>query len=84
MRLFLLFCLLATYVFALDSVSYFKESKEHKLLCHVGQHSFKMISHENAVIENIHGHVFFKLIDENLYFLSNACQPLSKKEGIVF
>jgi hypothetical protein len=84
MRLFLLFILLTTYGFAKDSVSYFKESEKHMLLCHVGQYSFKMVSHKNAVIENIHGHVYFKLIDENLYFLSNACQPLSKKEGILF
>ena len=84
MRLFLVLFLLTTYVFGLDSVSYFKKSEDNKLLCHIGQYSFKLVTHKNAKVEDIHGHEFFKLTDENLYFLSNACQPLSDKEGIIF
>lgn len=84
MRIVILLFMMSTCIFALDSISYFKKSKENKLLCHIGQYSFKLVTHKNAVIENIHGHEFFKLTDENLYFLSNACQPLSKKEGIIF
>ncbi|WP_373070766.1 hypothetical protein [Sulfurimonas sp.] len=84
MRVLLLILSLSVYMFADDAVSYFKESDKNELLCHVGQHSFKMISHKNATIEHINGHYYFKLIDENFYFLSNACQPLSKKQGIIF
>ena len=85
MRLFILFFLLVTASYATNSVPYFKKSPDNQLLCHVGQYSFKMVSQKNAVIEDIHGHIFFKLNDENLYFLNNACQPLKdKKEGIIF
>ena len=85
MRLFILFLLLITATYAMDSVSYFKKSPDNKLLCHLGQYSFKMISQKNAVVENMHGHLFFKLKNENLYFLNNACQSLQdKKEGIIF
>jgi len=85
MRLFILFFLLITASYATNSVSYFKKSPDNQLLCHVGQYSFKMVSQKNAVIVDMHGHIFFKLNDENMYFLNNACQPLKdKKEGIIF
>ena len=85
MRIFILFLLVFTFTYASDTISHFKESSKNQLLCHVGQYSFKMVSQKNAVIETIHGHVFFKLIDENLYFLNNACQQfIAKKEGIIF
>lgn len=84
MRKLLLILSLISTIFAEDSVSYFKESNENMLLCHVGQHSFKLITHKNATIEYLNGHNYFKLKDENLYFLSNACQPLNKKNGIIF
>ncbi len=85
MRLFIIFTLLFTATYALDVVYYFKKSADNKLLCHIGQHSFKMVSQKNAKIEKIHGHIYFKLNDENLYFLENACQTFkAEKEGIVF
>ena len=85
MRFFIMFFLLVTIVNATDSVSFFKKSSENELLCHVGQYSFKMVSQKNATVEVIHGHRFFKLNDENMYFLNNACRPLKdKKEGIIF
>ena len=85
MRSFILIFLLITAVAATDSVSYFNKSSDNQLLCHVGQYSFKMVSQKNAVIQEIHGHTFFKLKDENMYFLNNACQPLKdKKDGIIF
>jgi hypothetical protein len=48
MRLLILFFLLITASHATDSVSYFNSSSENKLLCHVGQYSFKMVSQKNA------------------------------------
>ena len=84
MRLSILFLLLTTASFALDPTLYFNKSKENRLLCHIGQYSFKVISQKNAQIIKMHNHVFFKLSDENLYFLSNACQPLQEKEGVIF
>jgi len=84
MRKLILTLLLTLSIFAEDSVSYFNKAEKNVLLCHVGQHSFKKITHKNAKLEHINGHYYFKLLDENLYFLSNACQPLSKKEGIIF
>lgn len=85
MRLFILFFLLATASYATNSVLYFKKSPDNQLLCHVGQYSFKIVSQKNAAIVDMRGHLFFKLNDENMYFLNNACQPLKdKKEGIIF
>ncbi len=85
MRLFIIFSLLFTVTYAFDAVSYFKESKDHKLLCHVGQHSFKMVSQKNAKLEKIHEHMYFKLNDENLYLLNNSCQTFeASREGIIF
>ena len=79
MRLPILFSILVTVSSAYESISYFKQSPDNQLLCHLGQHSFKMVSQKNSVIEDIHGHMYFKIKDENLYFLNNACQPLTKK-----
>ena len=85
MRILIIFSLLLTSIHAFDAISYFKESAENKLLCHVGQYSFKMVSQRNAKIEKIHEHMYFKLNDENLYFLNNACQTFkANKKGIIF
>jgi len=85
MRIFTILIMLFTSIYALDAVSYFKKSADNKLLCHVGQYSFKMVSKENAKIEKIHEHMYFKLNDENLYFLENACQTFkAEREGIIF
>ncbi|MCD6173662.1 MAG: hypothetical protein J7J96_07730 [Sulfurimonas sp.] len=85
MRLLIIFSLLFTVTYAFDVVSYFKESPENKLLCHIGQYSFKMVSQKNAKIEKIHEHIYFKLNNENLYFLNNACQTFkAEKEGVIF
>jgi len=85
MRFFIIFSLLFTVTYAFDVVSYFKESVDNKLLCHVGQHSFKMVSQKNAKIEKIHKHIYFKLKDDNLYFLENACQTFKVEgEGVIF
>lgn len=85
MRIFLLSFILVNLTYAMDSVEFFNKSEKNELLCHVGQYSFKMVSQKNADIMKIHNHIFFKLKDENLYFLSNACQPIEdKKTGIIF
>ncbi len=85
MRIFTIFILLFTSIHAFDAIAYFKESPGNKLLCHVGQYSFKMVSKENAKVERIHEHMYFKLNDENLYFLENACQTFkAEREGIIF
>ena len=85
MRFIIIYLLLFTTIYAFDAISYFKESADNKLLCHVGQYSFKMVSQKNAKIEKIHEHMYFKLNDENLYFLNNACQTFkAEKIGIVF
>jgi len=80
MRFYILLFILATSGFSSDTVKFFQESPENRLLCHLGTHSFKMISQKNSVIEEIHGHMFFKLKDENLYFMNNACQMLIKQQ----
>jgi len=85
MRFLILSLLLVLSTYANESVSYFKKSPDNKLLCHVGQSSFKMVSQKNAIIEEFHGGYFFKLINENFYFPANSCQPLvNKKEAIIF
>ncbi len=85
MRILIIFLLLFTSIHAFDATLYFKDSPDNKLLCHVGQHSFKMVSQKNAKIEIIHEHLYFKLNDENFYFLKNACQAYkAEKVGIVF
>ena len=85
MRLFVLLLMLGVVGFSYDSVSYFKESPDNKLLCHLGQYSFMMVSQKNAVLEEIHGHMFFKIKDENIYLLNNACQALKdNNKGIIF
>ena len=69
MRIFIIFSLLMTSVYAFDEVSYFEKSPDNQLLCHIGQYSFKMISQKN----------------ENLYLLNNACQTFkAEKVGIIF
>ena len=84
MRLFIIL-MLTTAVFATDSISFFKKDLENQLLCHLGQYSFKMVSQKNSVMIKIHEHIFFKLKDENLYFLNNTCQPLEVADrAIIF
>lgn len=71
--------------FSSDSILYFKKSPNNELLCHLGQYSFKIVSQKNSVIVDMHEHKFFKLKDENLYFLNNACQPIGNgKKAIIF
>jgi len=84
MRLFILMLLFTNLIYGTDSMSYFQKSEKNQLLCHVGQYSFKMVSQKNAKIENIHGHQYFKLKNENLYFLSNACQAVDEKIEIIY
>jgi len=85
MRFIIILFLWITTIYAFDSVTYFKVSPENKLLCHVGQYSFKMVSQKNATLEIIHDHQYFKLNDENLYFLKNACQTFKvNQQGVVF
>jgi len=84
MRYFIIL-ILATTVFATDSVSFFKGSPQNQLLCHLGQYSFKIVSQKNAVLKKLGGHEFFKLKNENLYFLNNTCQPINdEKKAIIF
>ena len=85
MRFFTIFLLFITAAYTFDAIAYFKASPKNKLLCHIGQYSFKMLSQKNAKLETIHEHTYFKLNDENLYFLNNACQPFkAEKEGLIF
>ena len=85
MRLFILLFMLVTVGFSCDSISYFTKSPDNELLCHLGQYSFKIVSQKNSAIVDIHGHKFFKLKDENLYFLNNTCEPIEDgKKAIVF
>lgn len=85
MRIFIIFSLLMISVHAFDEVSYFEKSPDNQLLCHIGQYSFKMISQKNAKIVKIHEHIYFKLKNENLYLLNNACQTFkAEKVGIIF
>jgi len=74
MRIFILFFWLIVTVFANDPVTFFKESRHNKLLCHLGQYSFMIVSQKNSIITNIDGHIYFNVKNENLYFLSNTCQ----------
>jgi len=85
MRLFLLTFLFLGTIYASDTINFFKASKDNKLICHVGQYSFKVLSQENATLQKMNGHTFFKLKNENLYFLNNSCQELkNNKNGIIF
>lgn len=84
MRLILLCLLIITSSYATDAVDFFEKDKNNKILCHVGQYSYKVLSQENAKIVKIHDKFFFKLKDENLYFLNNSCQAVKSRDGIVF
>ena len=84
MRIIILLLLFTNLIYGDDSIEYFKESSKNQLLCHVGQYSFKMVSQKNAEVESIHGHQYFKLKSENLYFLTNACQAVKEKIEIIY
>jgi len=74
MRILILFFALIAFVFASDPVTFFKQSSKNKLLCHLGQYSFMIVSQKNSVITRIDRHIYFNMKSENLYFLSNTCQ----------
>ena len=84
MRLLLLSFLLISTTYASDAVDFFKKDTNNKVLCHVGQYSYKVLSQKNASIIKIHDRKFFKMNDENLYFLNNSCQSIKDRDGIVF
>lgn len=85
MRFLFLICITSLALFASDTVEFFNKSAENKVLCRVGQYSYKVVSQKNAVIESMHEHQFFKLKDENLYFLTTGCQELDgQKPHIMF
>lgn len=84
MRHLIVIALLATGLFANEQVSFFKASPDNRLLCHLGQYSFKMVSQKNATVVEIRTHTFFLLKDENTYLLTTGCQTLVKQQGIIF
>jgi len=81
MRVLILFFFLMTSILANDTVIFFNKSIDNRLLCHLGQYSFMMVSQKNSVIENIDGHIYFNVKKENLYFLSNACQIVKNSKN---
>ncbi len=83
MHYFLLTILFVSSIFANDAAKYFKKSTDNKIFCHIGQYSYKMLSQNEAKIININGHNYFKMKDENLYFLSNSCQPLKDSKELI-
>lgn len=85
MRFLFLVCLMSLAVFAGDTVAFFNKSSDNMVLCRVGQYSYKVVSQKNAAVEEMHGHTFFKLKDENLYFLTTGCEALNgQKPHIIF
>jgi len=74
MRVSILFFVLLTSAFSNDPVAFFNKSSKNKLLCHLGQYSFMIVSQKNSVITRIDRHIYFNMKSENLYFLSNTCQ----------
>ena len=84
MKLLLLSFLLLTSSYATVAVDFFEKNKENQILCHIGQYSYKILSQKNASVVKIHGKEFFKINDENLYFLNNSCQAIKNRDGIVF
>jgi len=84
MKLLLLSFLLITTSYATDAVDFFNKKEDNKILCHIGQYSYKVLSQKNAKIVKIHNRNFFKMKNENLYFLNNSCQAIKDRDGIVF
>ena len=84
MKSLLLSFLLLTSSYASDAVEFFQKNKNNKILCHIGQYSYKVLSQKNANIIKIHDRKFFKMKNENLYFLNNSCQAIKDRDGIVF
>ena len=85
MRILLLLSLLTLSAMADETIEFFKKDLENKVLCHVGQYTYKVLSQKNAKLIKIHAHFYFKLNNENNYFLTTGCQKIStKKEGIIF
>ena len=84
MKLLLLSFLLISTTYASDAIDFFKKNKENQVLCHVGQYSYKILTQKNSSIVNIHDRKFFKMNNENLYFLNNSCQAIKNRDGIVF
>ena len=84
MKSLLLSLLLLSSSYATDAVDFFQKDKDNKILCHIGQYSYKILTQKNAKIVKIHNREFFKMKDENLYFLNNSCQSIKNRDGIVF
>ncbi len=85
MRFIFLVCFLSFALFANDTVAFFNKAPDNRALCRVGQYSYKVVSQKNAVIVTMHGHDYFKIKDENLYFLTTGCEPLDgQKPHVIF
>ncbi len=83
MRYILITFILITSVFANDTMEYFKESKDNKVFCHMGQYSYKMLTQGEATLVLVNEHWYFKIKGKNLYFLSNSCQPLKDSREFI-
>ncbi|RLA76753.1 MAG: hypothetical protein DRG78_18490 [Epsilonproteobacteria bacterium] len=83
MRYILIILIFVSSIIANDSIVYFKENKENKVFCHIGQYSYKMLTQNEANIVHVNGHDYFKMKNENLYFLSNSCQPLKARKELL-
>ena len=83
MRYFLLSLIFISSIFADSATEYFQKSKENKVFCHMGQYSYKMLTQNEAKIVHVNGHDYFKMKDDNLYFLSNSCVPLRNRKELL-
>ncbi len=88
MRRLLFFCLfLTTWLTASEqhAITFFQESKDHRLLCREAEFSYRVISQKNAELIRIEDDAFFHLKKEDIYLTATGCMPLTgKKEAIVF
>jgi len=85
MRYAVLIFLLGWNLWANEATAFFAESPENQVLCKVSQYAYKVVTHKNAELVELHGHDFFKLKDENLYILKAGCYPLDNRhEAIIF
>ncbi len=85
MRLIIMSLLFTMGLWANESLVFFNENPDNKVLCKISQYAYKVISQKNAEVVHLHGHDFFKIKDENYYIAKTGCYPLDgKRELLIF
>jgi len=82
MKFLLAVFLVSSTLFSNEAEIFFKESKDHFLLCRAGYETYVMISSANASIVTVNGTKYFRYKNEDYYFPLAGCRTVDDNKKV--